>query len=100
MHEALSYFVLYSYNFCWAVRTLREGNREQGYQQRTPAMAAKLTDHGGGSKSGYVIQACNASRTPRKNVPLPALWQQDSFKPPSVAPLAQALLPSDGTWFV
>jgi IS1 family transposase len=45
VHEALSYFVLYSYNFCWAVRTLREGNREAGYQQRTPAMAAKLTDH-------------------------------------------------------
>ena len=45
VHEALSYFVLYSYNFCWAVRTLRQGSREEGYRQRTPAMAAGLTDH-------------------------------------------------------
>jgi len=44
-HEAVSYFTLYSYNFCWPVRTLRQGNRRQGYRQRTPAMAAGLTDH-------------------------------------------------------
>jgi hypothetical protein len=25
VHEAVSYFTLYSYNFCWPVRTLREG---------------------------------------------------------------------------
>jgi IS1 family transposase len=43
--EAVSYFTLYSYNFCWPVRTLREGSRRKGYQQRTPAMAAGLTDH-------------------------------------------------------
>jgi len=24
VHEALSYFTLYSYNFCWPVRTLRK----------------------------------------------------------------------------
>jgi hypothetical protein len=45
VHEALSYFVLYSYNFCWPVRTLREGNLQEGYRHRTPAMAAGLTDH-------------------------------------------------------
>jgi len=45
VHEAVSYFTLYSYNFCWPVRTLREGSREEGYRQRTPAMAAGLTDH-------------------------------------------------------
>ena len=45
VHEAVSYFTLYSYNFCWPVRTLREGSRRTGYRQRTPAMAAGLTDH-------------------------------------------------------
>jgi hypothetical protein len=44
-HEAVRYFTLYSYNFCWPVRTLRAGNRRTGYRQRTPAMAVGLTDH-------------------------------------------------------
>jgi hypothetical protein len=45
VHEAVSNFTLYSYNFCWPVRTLRQGSRRRGYRQRTPAMAAGLTDH-------------------------------------------------------
>jgi len=45
VHEATTYFTAYSYNFCWPVRTLREGDRHHGYRQRTPAMAAGLTDH-------------------------------------------------------
>ncbi len=45
VHEAVTYFTMYSYNFCWPVRTLRQGDRETGYVQRTPAMAAGLTDH-------------------------------------------------------
>jgi IS1 family transposase len=45
VHEAMTYFTLYSYNFCWPVRTLRVPVGEQEYQQRTPAMAAGLTDH-------------------------------------------------------
>jgi hypothetical protein len=45
VHEAVSYFTLYSYNFCRPVRTLRQGSRREGYRQRTPAMAAGLTDH-------------------------------------------------------
>ncbi|HKB40809.1 MAG TPA: hypothetical protein VKD72_30565 [Gemmataceae bacterium] len=45
MHEAVPYWVTYSYNFCWAVRTLRQGNRREGYRSRTPAMAAGLADH-------------------------------------------------------
>jgi hypothetical protein len=44
-HEAVTYFTTYSANFCWPVRTLREGDRKKGYRQRTPAMAAGLTDH-------------------------------------------------------
>jgi IS1 family transposase len=45
VHEAVSYFSLYSYNFCWPVRTLRERSPGGGWQQRTPAMAAGLADH-------------------------------------------------------
>jgi IS1 family transposase len=45
VHEAMTYFTMYSYNFCWPVRTLRLEVAEDEYQQRTPAMAAGLTDH-------------------------------------------------------
>jgi hypothetical protein len=45
VHEALTAFTMYSYNFCWAVRTLREKDGAGGWRQRTPAMAAGLTDH-------------------------------------------------------
>jgi hypothetical protein len=44
VHEAVSYFTLYSYNFCRPVRALRQGRRPKGYRQRAPAMAAGLTD--------------------------------------------------------
>jgi hypothetical protein len=45
VQEARTYFTMYSYNFCWPVRTLRVQVGEKGYQQRTPAMAAGLTGH-------------------------------------------------------
>jgi hypothetical protein len=45
MHEAMTYFTMYSYNFCWPVRTLRERTSEGGWRKRTPAMAAGLADH-------------------------------------------------------
>jgi IS1 family transposase len=44
-HEAATYFTMYSYNFCWPVRTLREPIGDGHYRKRTPAMAAGLTDH-------------------------------------------------------
>jgi hypothetical protein len=44
-HESMTYFTLYSYNFCWSVRTLRVKKEEGGWQPRSPAMAANLTDH-------------------------------------------------------
>ena len=44
-HEAATYFTLYSYNFCWPVRTLRTRSPGQPWQKCTPAMAAGLTDH-------------------------------------------------------
>jgi IS1 family transposase len=45
VHEAMTYFTMYSYNFCWPVRTLRVAVGPREYQPRTPAMAAGLTDH-------------------------------------------------------
>ena len=44
MHEAVSTFVHYSYNFCWPVRTLRAKDAEGAWRPRTPAMAAGLAD--------------------------------------------------------
>jgi IS1 family transposase len=45
VHQAVTYFTMYTYNFCWSVRTLRERDSAGHWQQRTPAMAAGLTDH-------------------------------------------------------
>ena len=45
VHEAMTYYTLYSYNFCWAVRTLRVKGADGRWQRRTPAMAAGLADH-------------------------------------------------------
>lgn len=45
VHEAMTYFTMYSYNFCWRVRTLRVKDEEGHWRERTPAMAAGLTDH-------------------------------------------------------
>jgi IS1 family transposase len=46
VHQAVTWFTLFSANFCWPVRTLRERADESGgWCQRTPAMAAGLADH-------------------------------------------------------
>ncbi len=45
VHEAMTYFTMYSYNFCWPVRTLRRRDDEGAWRARTPAMSAGLTDH-------------------------------------------------------
>ena len=45
VHEAMTYFTMYSYNFCWPVRTLNERDGQGHRQRRTPAMAAGLADH-------------------------------------------------------
>jgi hypothetical protein len=45
VHEAMTYYTLYRYNFCWVVRTLRQRDEHGCWQPRTPAMAAGLTDH-------------------------------------------------------
>jgi hypothetical protein len=45
VHESITYFTLYSYNFCWPVRTLADRDDAGRVRRRTPAMAAGLTDH-------------------------------------------------------
>ncbi len=45
VHEAMTYFTAYRYNFCWPVRTLRIKGEDGRWRQRTPAMAAGLADH-------------------------------------------------------
>ena len=45
MHNAATYFVAFSYNFCWPVRTLRKKDCEGNWQTRIPAMAAGLANH-------------------------------------------------------
>lgn len=44
-HAAATYFIGYSYNFCWAVKTLEVKDAAGSRQPRTPAMAAGLADH-------------------------------------------------------
>jgi hypothetical protein len=45
VHEAMTSFTRYRYNFYWPVRTLRVRVNKKQYQQRTPALAAGRTDH-------------------------------------------------------
>ena len=45
IHNAMTFFTMYSYNFCWPVRTLRIQDRNDRWHSRTPAMVAGLTDH-------------------------------------------------------
>ena len=45
VHEAMTYFTMYSDNFCWPVRTLNERDDGGHWRRRTPAMAAGLADH-------------------------------------------------------
>jgi len=45
VHEAVTYFIMYIYNFCWPVRTLRKKDGQGIFVNRTPAMAAGLADH-------------------------------------------------------
>lgn len=45
VHNAASYFIVFSYNFCWAVRTLDQVCGNGRRSKRSPAMAAGLADH-------------------------------------------------------
>ena len=45
MHQAVTYLIEYTYNFCCPVQTLRQKRSDGTFRPRTPAMSAKLTDH-------------------------------------------------------
>lgn len=45
VHDAATCLSMYSYNFCWPIRTLRQRDDQGRWQPRTPAMAAGLADH-------------------------------------------------------
>jgi len=45
VHESMTYFTMYSYNFCWPVRTLERRDEDGRVRKRSPAMAAGLADH-------------------------------------------------------
>lgn len=45
VHNAMTFFVAYSYNFCWPVRTLRVKGKNRQWCARTPAMSAGLAEH-------------------------------------------------------
>jgi IS1 family transposase len=45
VHQAITFFTMYSYNFCWPVRTLRVKGEDGTWRRHTPAMAAGLADH-------------------------------------------------------
>ncbi len=42
VHEAMTCFATFSYNFCWPIRTLRLQDNRGRWRQRTPAMVAGL----------------------------------------------------------
>ena len=44
-HKLITYFISYSYNFCWSVRTLNHKRSADCRYKVSPAMSAKLTDH-------------------------------------------------------
>jgi len=56
VHGAATCFSLYSYNFCWQVRTLRRPDGRAG--ECTPAMAAKLADHVWTIREWLIYPAC------------------------------------------
>ena len=63
VHEAMTYFTLYRYNFCWVVRTLRQRDEQGRWQRRTPAMAAGLADHVWSPANGSASRPFKLRRT-------------------------------------
>src|SRR5262249_48998154 len=57
VHEAMTYFTAYRYNFRWPVRTLRTKAEDGRWQQRTLAMVAGLADHVWSLEEGITFPA-------------------------------------------
>jgi len=64
VHGAMTAFTLYSANYCWTVRTLREEIGPKRYRQRTPAMVAALTDHVWSLKEWLLFPSTSRYRLP------------------------------------
>jgi IS1 family transposase len=64
VHRAMTFFTLYSANYCWAVRTLREEIAPKQYRQRTAAMVAGLTDHVWTLKEWLLFPSTNRCKLP------------------------------------
>src|SRR5262249_56130305 len=65
VHRAMTAFTLYSANFCWCVRTLREEIIPQKrYRRRTAAMAAGLADHVWTLKEGLLFPGTKRYQLP------------------------------------
>lgn len=45
IHNAVSKFSMYAYNFCWPIRTLRVKDEYGRFHPQTPAMVTELADH-------------------------------------------------------
>lgn len=66
VHRAMTFFTLYSANFCWAVRTLREEIiPRKRYRQRTAAMVAGLADHVWTLKEWLLFPSTKRYKLPR-----------------------------------
>jgi len=60
LHNAATFFIAYSYNFCWPVRTLDLPAAEGARLKRTPAMAAGLSDHVWSTREWALFPARNS----------------------------------------
>jgi hypothetical protein len=65
VHEAMSYFTLYNYNFCWPVRTLRVRDDRGDWRPRSPAIAAGLADHVWSMAEWFTMPAAVGSNVTR-----------------------------------
>ena len=70
-HEAVTYLSLYSYNFCWPVRMLALKDDQGRRVERSPAMAAGLTDHVWSISRMVVTPRC-AALLSHQGYPIPA----------------------------
>jgi hypothetical protein len=70
-HKACTWLVVVWYNFGWCVRTLRQKVQEEPprYNQRTPAMAAGLTDHPWGMRELLCYPLYPPKDAPQKSKP-------------------------------
>ena len=87
MHRAASYFIGYSDNFRWPVRTLRAREAEGPWQARTPAMAAGLSDHVWSTKE-WITCPAKPRQLPSGTTPISLLCTNipPTFKMPTGAP--------------